>query len=144
MSSAPEKFELYKLYLATSERTGDRRATTNQWMLSVNSALVGLYGVLAPGLDEHAVPPHWSWAVPLAGVIVCLAWAGLLAGYRKLNGAKLKVLQEIEEDWPIRPFRQEQIHYKAAGRRRLSTIETVIPWSFLVLYGLMFAFAFID
>ena len=36
-------FELYKLYLATAEKVSDRRAQANAWMLSVNSAVVGLY-----------------------------------------------------------------------------------------------------
>ena len=38
------KLALFELYLATAEKLSDRRAQANSWMLSVNSAIVGLYG----------------------------------------------------------------------------------------------------
>ena len=34
------------LFEATAEKVGDRRAQANSWMLSVKSAIVGLYGYL--------------------------------------------------------------------------------------------------
>jgi hypothetical protein len=62
-------------------------------MLSVNSAIVALYGYLQPdkiavGAGQKAI---WPWAIPAAGAIVCLAWAALLSSYRKLNRAKFEV-----------------------------------------------------
>ncbi len=38
------KFAMYELYLATAEKGSDRRAQANSWMLSLNSAIVALYG----------------------------------------------------------------------------------------------------
>jgi hypothetical protein len=91
------KLALFELYLATAEKGGDRRAQANSWMLSVNSAIVGLYGYLQ--VDKMAVgtaaKPVWLWAIPAAGAIVCLAWAALLASYRKLNRAKFEVLMQL-------------------------------------------------
>lgn len=40
-------FALFELYLATAEKVSDRRAQANTWLLSVNSAIVALYGYLA-------------------------------------------------------------------------------------------------
>ena len=40
------KFALYEMFVATAEKTVDRRAQANAWMLSVNSAVVALYGYL--------------------------------------------------------------------------------------------------
>ncbi len=40
------KFTIFELYLATAEKVTDRRALANSWMLSVNSAIVALYGYL--------------------------------------------------------------------------------------------------
>jgi hypothetical protein len=62
------KLALFELYLATAEKVGDRRAQANSWMLSVNSAIVGLYGYLqvdkmAVGVAAKAV---WLWAIPAA------------------------------------------------------------------------------
>jgi hypothetical protein len=69
------KLALFELYLATAEKVSDRRAQANAWMLSVNSAIVALYGYLqtdkmAVGAAQKGV---WLWAIPAAGAIVCLA-----------------------------------------------------------------------
>jgi len=39
------KLAIFELYLATAEKVGDRRAQANSWMLSVNSAIVGLTAI---------------------------------------------------------------------------------------------------
>ncbi len=132
-------FELYKLYLATAEKVSDRRAQANAWMLSVNSAIVGLYGYLQTGdqVPSGAEKEIWLWAIPAAGAIVCLAWASLLTSYSRLNGAKFKVLQELEADFPIPLFKREAEHYKKEGRRQLSRIESRVPWTFALLYAIM-------
>jgi hypothetical protein len=58
------KFTIFELYLATAEKVTDRRALANSWMLSVNSAIVALYGYLQSdkiGTDQKAI---WLWAIP--------------------------------------------------------------------------------
>lgn len=133
------KLALFELYLATAEKVSDRRAQANTWMLSVNSAIVALYGYLQS--DKMAVPSAqkaiWLWAIPAAGAIVCVAWAGLLASYRKLNRAKFGVLYEIEAGLPISLFAREREIYKKAGRLSLSHVEAAIPACFTVLYVVM-------
>jgi hypothetical protein len=69
-----------------------------------------------------------------AGILACIDWAGLLDGHRKLNGAKFKVLQDIERCLPRQPFSDEQLRYKEAGRKPLTRIEIRVPWSFAALY----------
>jgi hypothetical protein len=105
-------------------------------MLSVNSAIVALYGYLQS--EKLAVPAGqkaiWLWAIPAAGALVSVAWAVLLTSYRKLNRAKFAVLQEIEADLPIQQFKGEREAYKLDRRRPLSTIETAIPGCFVLLY----------
>lgn len=133
------KLALFELYLATAEKVSDRRAQANAWMLSVNSAIVALYGYLqadkmAVGAGQKAV---WLWAIPAAGVIVCLAWAALLASYRKLNRAKFEVLMQLEKDLPVPLFTRERDTYQKDKRRLLSYIETAIPGCFSLLYLVM-------
>src|ERR1700724_2204464 len=99
------KLSLFKLYLDTAEKVSDRRAQANTWMLSVNSAIIALYGYLQEHKGDEAV---WLWAIPAAGAIVCLAWAALLASYRKLNRAKFEVLMELEKDLPVPLFTRER------------------------------------
>src|ERR1700737_4326143 len=119
------KLALFELYLATAEKVSDRRVQANARMLSVNSAIVALYGYLqadkmAVGTAQKAV---WLWAIPAAGAIVCLAWAALLASYRKLNCAKFEVLMQLETDLPVPLFTRERDVYKKDKRRSLSSIE---------------------
>jgi len=137
------KLALFELYLATAEKASDRRAAANTWMLSVNSAIVALYGYLAA--DKLAVPVGqkavWLWAIPAAGAIVCVAWTVLLTSYRQLNRAKFGVLQEMEKDLSAQPFARERAVYTRDRRRSLSTIEAAIPLCFLALYAAILAAA---
>lgn len=133
------KLALFELYLATAEKVSDRRAQANAWMLSVNSAIVALYGYLqadkmAVDADQKAV---WLWAIPAGGAIVCLAWAALLASYRKLNRAKFEVLMQLEKDLPVSLFTLERDAYQRDKRKSLSHIETAIPSCFFMLYAVM-------
>ena len=132
------KLALFELYLATAEKVSDRRAQANTWMLSVNSAIVALYGYLqadkmAFGAAQKAV---WLWAIPAAGEIVCPAWAALLTSYRDLNRAKFAVLQQIEADLPVALFTRERETYRRGRHRSLSNIR-LIPGCFTLLYAVM-------
>ena len=133
------KLAMFELFLATAEKVSDRRAQANSWMLSVNSAIVALYGYIQSDKMAVGVPPKavWLWAIPAGGAIVCLAWAALLASYRKLNSAKYTVLAELEADLPASPFTRERQIYKEDGRRSFSQIEILIPASFVLLYIIM-------
>jgi len=139
------KLALFELYLATAEKVSDRRAQANSWMLSVNSAIVGLYGYLqadkmAVGAAQKAV---WLWAIPAAGTLVCVAWTSLLTSYRKLNRAKFEVLTQLEADLPIPPFTRENEAYRRDRRWSLSYIETLIPVCFVLLYAVLLVVAIV-
>jgi hypothetical protein len=130
---------VFELYLATAEKVSDRRAQANAWMLSVNSAIVALYGYLQA--DRLAVPGGqkavWPWAIPATGAIVCAAWVALLTSYRKLNRAKFAVPREIEADLPVQPLKREREVYTRDRRRSLAHVETPIPCCFTLLYAAM-------
>lgn len=136
MNGVEAKIALYKLYLDTAEKVSDRRNAANTWMLSVNSAVVALYGYLGKDGAIAAEPDRniWLWAIPAAGVLVCLAWAALLDSYRKLNAAKFRVIQEMEHSFEHRMFTDEWRYTKEMGKRSLSRVERWIPWSFALLY----------
>jgi hypothetical protein len=58
------KLALLKLYLATAEKVSDRRAQANSWMLSVNSAIVALYGYLQADKMSVARLKKWCGSGP--------------------------------------------------------------------------------
>jgi len=128
MAEKDPKLVLFELYLGSAEKVSDRRAQANASILSVNSAIAALYSYL--GAEKLAVTAGqkavWLWAIPVAGAIVCAAWGVLLTSYRKLNRAKFAVLQEIEADLPLQPFKRERDVYTLDRRRSVSYIETAI------------------
>jgi hypothetical protein len=130
------KLALFELYLATAEKVSDRRAQANSWMLSVNSAIVALYGYLQADKMSvgNAQKVIWLWAIPSAGALVCLSWAALLTSYRKLNRAKFAVLRQIEAELSISLFASEREAYRRDRRRSLSYVETLVPICFVLLY----------
>lgn len=135
-------FDLYQLYVDTTETVCARRAEMNKWMLTVNGAVTSLYGYLAS--DKSGVPAAdqlgWLIAIPSAGVIICFAWAAMLASYRKLNAAKFGVIHELEAELPAAPFVREKEIYEKLGRRPLSQVERAVPYAFMTLYGAFIAF----
>jgi hypothetical protein len=130
---------LYRLYLDTAEKASDRRLQANTWMLSVNSAVVALYGYLGAGSGPSAGNDRgvWLWAIPATGIIVCVAWAALLESYRKVNAAKYRVLQDMERGFSPRLFTDEWTYYSKEKRTSLSHIEMWIPVAFALLYFLI-------
>lgn len=129
-------FDLYQLYVETTETVCERRAVMNKWMLAVNGAITSLYGFLSS--EKASVPPTdqmgWLIAIPAAGVIMCLAWAAMLSSYRKINTAKFEVIHELEAKLPAAPFLREKEIYEALGRRPLSQVEKSVPYVFMALY----------
>ncbi len=132
MTDQTSAFDLYKLYLATAEKVSDRRAAANQWLLGVNGAIVAFYGYLESAGAEAA-----RIVIPIAGVLICFAWIGLLSSYRKLNSAKFAVLQEIEAGFDLQLFAAEEAHYNRLGRGSLAQLETYVPICFVMLYLLI-------
>lgn len=132
----PSMFELYKLFQETTEKVSDRRAKANTWMLSVNSALVALYTMLEQGEAFIGTLGQRLWlvAIPVAGVIICLAWYSLLVSYRKLNHAKFSVLMDMEKNLPYALYTREKEFLDRNRRWNLSNIESWIPLAFGLLY----------
>ena len=132
----PSMFELYKLFQETTEKVSDRRAKANTWMLSVNSALVALYTLLEQGEAFIGTLGQRLWlvAIPVAGVIICLAWYSLLVSYRKLNHAKFSVLMDMEKNLPYALYTREKEFLDRNRRWNLSNIESWIPLAFGLLY----------
>jgi hypothetical protein len=135
----PSIFELYKLYKETTEKVSDRRATANTWMLSVNSALVAFYALMEKGKEIVGSSGRQLWliALPVAGFIICMAWAALLVSYRKVNHAKFQILMEMEQHLPYALYTREDQINKDIKRWNLSSIESGIPWAFGLLYAFL-------
>lgn len=145
---SPEKYadhllKQYTVYFGSAERISDRRQTANSFFLTVNTGLIALVGYIQLGTANSA---KLYWMVSLAGIALSFMWYRLIRSYHDLNTAKFKVIHEIEMELPLAPFDAE---WEAVGRGDnpklylpFTHIEVGIPWVFLLLHLVAFAWAF--
>lgn len=130
-------FEQYRILVNSAQKISDRRTAANNYLLTVNSSLVTLFGLAA----SLKCPRPIFAVIPAAGLLVSIAWWILIASYRRLNSAKFDVIHEFEDLLPAAVFRYEwsiatEKHYKP-----LSHIEAWVPVAFSLLQIALFIFA---
>jgi hypothetical protein len=132
-------FEQYKLYVESAEKISERRVSANNYLLTVNSVLVTLYGLVAASRFNT----YWTILVPVAGLLVSLTWHQIITSYRDLNTVKFKVIHELEHQMPAALYDYEW-HKAGEGRGKayhpLSHLERWVPIIFMVLFALFVAF----
>jgi hypothetical protein len=132
--------EQYKLFVASSQQISDRRLTSGNYFLAINSSLVTTFGLTLSLLGRH----KWNVVIPVAGLLVCLVWYSLVLSYKALNTAKFKVIHELEEHLPAALFKYEWHvcgHGKGGKYRPLTHSERYIPLLFGALYVVLAAYA---
>lgn len=93
--------EQYKLFLQTSEDLVARRQNANNFYISVNSALMGVWGMI---WALNILPLYKFFIgllISMVGVILSLSWIKLLSSYGNLNGSKMKIISYIEKQLPV-------------------------------------------
>ena len=79
--------------------------------------------------------------VPAAAVVLCFLWYRIIRSYRDLNSAKFKVLHEIEQILPIRPYVAEGEHVGRGKDPKLylpfTHVERFVPWLFMAFHALL-------
>jgi hypothetical protein len=138
----PRVLEIYKLTVEMADRVSARRAVANAFFLTVNTTLVAVVGLTTVGPDSALL----SIAVCAAGVAVAGSWWQLLRVYRRLNGAKFKVINQIEAEHPVKPYTDEWAELMAEDARtghrarpgnafrELGGVERIVPMVFGLLY----------
>ena len=143
MAGDGELIEQYKLYVQSVQQVSDRRITANNYLLTINSTLVTLYGIATAALGNR----HWHVALPIAGILICITWYSLVRSYKELNSAKFTVIHELEKHLPAALFRYEW-HACEHGKGRtyipLTDIERFVPIVFLLLYIILGAFTILE
>ena len=125
-------FEQYKLFAESAEKVSDRRQSTNNYFLTLNSALLAFTGYLT-SISFRI----WHIVLALAGISICILWILNIKSFRTLNSAKFKLLHKMEEQLPAKLFTDEWEYLDKGnkeGYMRFSKIEQGIPIVFLILY----------
>lgn len=126
----PEGFlDQYKLAVEMADRVSARRATANSFFVTVQSALVAVFGISTAE----------RWPLTVAGVVVAVAWWLSLRSYRMLNSAKFEVINNMEprlhaspfkDEWTILDRKDGPLHKRYAA---LSFVEQTVPLAFIAL-----------
>ena len=102
-SFASDLLEQYKLYVQSAENVSARRVASSRYLLTLNTALVALYGVQYAGFGQS----YWTLLVPIVGIPVSLLWYLIIKSHADLNRIKFDVIHEFERHLPVATYKYE-------------------------------------
>ncbi|HEX7362460.1 MAG TPA: hypothetical protein VF283_18360 [Bryobacteraceae bacterium] len=124
--------EQYKLYVDSAQKVSEKRISASNYLLTVSSSLLTLFGIVVTQMTGA-----WLIIIPVAGLLVSLAWFSMVRSYKDLNSAKFRVIHELEEHLPAALFAYEWHHCEhgmGKAYRPITHIERWIPGIFAVVY----------
>ena len=125
-------FEQYKLYVNTAERVSDRRQSANNFFLTINSILLSFSGYLSATKIRD-----WYFLIAITGIVISFFWLKIINSYKQLNSGKFKMIHKIEEELPIKLFKDEW-EYLGRGKTKeyvkLTVVERGVPITFMLMY----------
>lgn len=136
--------DLYKTMVEMADNNSERRVRSNSFFLTLNTTIIGFIGYLSISMDPETMPqdPSFFALVAVAGMILSYLWYRTVRSYRDINSGKFMVINTIEEQLPLRPFKAEWI---ALGEGRdpklyleVTRLEMRIPWVFFILHLFVF------
>jgi len=132
---------MYKDFVASAEMVSDRRSKANAWFLTICTGFLGVYShLLEKGLSGGDDGQFLIVLSALGGIAFSLIWLGVISSYKALNSAKFDVIQQIEKQLPLAPFKAEEWAYQRPGKtmRALSKYESYMPWAFIAMYFVVY------
>ena len=124
--------EQYKLYVQSAENVSSRRVASSRYLLTVNAALVALYGFQSQILSL----PWLALLVPILGILVSLLWHRIIASHRNLNSIKFKIIHDLEQKLPVALYTHEWWLADGGRGKRYRTITNIEQWIPLVFFVL--------
>lgn len=135
--------EQYKLYVQSADNVSTRRVASSRYLLTLNVALVALYGYQSVSLDSN----WWMMLVPILGALVSTLWYQIIKSHKDLNVVKFQIIHELEQYLPAMLYTHEW-RLVEEGRSRLyrsvTNIERWIPLAFLALHLILLAALAVD
>ena len=125
--------EQYKLYVQSAENVSARRVQSSRYLLTLNAALVALYGLQSAGFSQG----YWTLLVTVVGMAVSVLWFLIIKSHSDLNRIKFDVIHELESHLPAAIFKYEwQLAEQGRGKTYLAVtaIEKWIPILFFALH----------
>ena len=146
MSGAASKetmLELYKLCVEMADRVSQRRQSANNYFLTINTTLISLliaflvYSRFVKDMS-HGFTVSVLVGVSVVGIANCYVWYSLIKSYKAMNGAKFKVIHDMEEIIGYRPYFDEWEHLSRGEDKKIynkfTVVESYVPLVFLAGY----------
>ncbi|MDE0632147.1 MAG: hypothetical protein OXH73_11650 [Caldilineaceae bacterium] len=128
--------EQYKLYVQSAENVSARRVASSNYLLTLNTALVALYGLQSASFGENC----WTLLVPIAGILVSWLWGRIIKSHADLNRVKFALIHEMEQHLPATMYKCEwQLAEGGQGKtyKAVTAIERWIPALFAGLHAIL-------
>jgi energy-coupling factor transporter transmembrane protein EcfT len=134
-------FEQYKLYVEMADRISQRRAQTNQFYLTILSALVVILSFIVSNHLYAKILNLVIVVVGVVGILLCIIWYYNIESYKQLNSGKFKVIHEMEAALPFAAYKREW-EILGKGKKRkiyfpITHIEKYLPLIMVGLYVLL-------
>lgn len=140
-------FEQYRLFVEMIDNLTERRASANNFFLSINTGIFASLGILLQlGIISISTNNYWAIALSIAGILFSYSWYRTVNSHKQLSVMKWKIVWAIEEKLPLLLHKTE---WKLLGDGKdkkkyqpLTTIERTIPFLFVAMYGILIIFVF--
>ena len=117
-------FEEYKMYVEIMDKTSSRRDSSNQFYLTLNSAIITLstlmYGFSACPIY---IANLWLIIIGIIGILICYSWFQTISSFKKLNEGRFRVINLMEKKLPAQLFSAEWIHLKGDKQEAPKNVE---------------------
>ncbi|MFH1311506.1 MAG: hypothetical protein ABIH65_03820 [Nanoarchaeota archaeon] len=123
----------YEIFVASAEENSTKRMQSNRFYLLLNTVLFSLSSYLSFISNKIVVT-----ALSGIGIILCLSWMSNISSYKKLNSAKFKIINELEDYLPSKPFNKEDKYLNS--HYTISNLEKLIPIIFIFSYAIIIIF----
>ena len=80
-SFGSDLLEQYKLYVQSAENVSARRVASNHYLLTLNAALVALYGLQSANFGQG----YWTLLLPVMGIPVSMLWYLVIKSHADLK-----------------------------------------------------------
>lgn len=131
-------FEQYKLYIKSAEKISDRRQKSNEFFLTLNTAILATIG-FAISKGKNIMPSLFFILIGIGGITICYFWYRIIRSYKGLNSGKFDVIHIIETKLPLSLHKAEwEILGKGISKDKywpFSHVELNVPWVFIIFYS---------
>lgn len=123
----------YKLMVEMADRVSERRAQSNKFYISIISSIFVFSSLISLLEIETDYLLMSFFLIASLNIILCFIWIITIDSYKKLNKAKYKVIQQMEDSLEFKCYQIEEGYLNDIKYIQFTKIEKYIPYVFILL-----------